>query len=105
MFKPKAPELPPYPQNGSWFQRTAWKTVGTLKWLAFVRMKSYQQMQPDLTPNHVALVNVALVCIGLVILSTGWMPFSLLGLFPLALGLLWLLLVQPFIRGEDDSQA
>jgi hypothetical protein len=102
MFKPKAPQLTPYPKNGSWLKRTAWTTIGTLKWIAFVRMNSYVKMQPNLTPAHVALVNVMLVCIGLVILQTGWMPLSLLGLFPLLLGLLWLLLVQPFIQGEEQ---
>lgn len=44
-----------------------------------------------------------LVCIGLVILNTGWTPVSLLGLFPLLLGLGWLLLVQPFIQGEHEE--
>lgn len=102
MFKPQAPQLPPYPANGNWFQRTAWTTVGSLKWLAFLRMKRYVAMQPDLTPARVALVNVMLVCIGLIMLQTGWMPLIVLGLFPLTLGLGWLLLVQPFIRGEHE---
>lgn len=102
MFKPKAPQLPPRPTNGSWLQQKTWLVIGSLKWLAYMRMKSYQQMQPNLTPSGVALVNVMLVCIGLLILNTGWMPVSLLGLFPLLLGLLWLLLVQPFIQGEDE---
>lgn len=103
MFKPQAPTLPPYPASGSWLQRTTWKTIGALKWIAYLRMKSYQKTQPNLTPAHVALLNVMLVCVGLVILNTGWLPASLLGLFPLLLGLLWLLLVQPFIQGEQQE--
>lgn len=105
MFKPQAPQLPPYPANGSWIQRTAWTTIGTLKWLAFMRMKSFLKTSPDLTPSKIALVNVALVCIGLVILQTGWTPLSWLGLFPVVFGMAWLLLVQPFIRGEQESGA
>lgn len=100
MFKPQAPDLPPFPAQGNWFRKTAWRAVGTLKWIAFLRMKSMQRIAPDLTPSQAALINVALVCIGLVILNTGWTPLCYLGTIPLVLGMAWLVLVQPFIKGE-----
>lgn len=88
------------PPTANWLQRKIWLICGVLQWTAFLRMTRFQQIDPDLTPAKMALVRVAMVCVGLLILNTGWTPASYLGLIPIVFGLIWLLLIHPFIRGE-----
>jgi len=98
-FKLQEPNTPDCPPTANWLQRKIWLYKGTLQWIAFLRMKRFQQLDPEMTPTKMAMVRVAMVCIGLMILNTGWTPASYLGLVPLAFGLIWLVLIAPFIKG------
>lgn len=104
MFKLRAPVITPFPTDLSWLRQKIWIVKGVLRWVAYFRMKRFLEVHPHATPEKVALLNVMIACAGLIVLNAGWGMLSKLGIIPLAMGLGWILLLHPFVKGvyEDD---